>query len=149
MAEALLSREHFYINGSQFNDSDQAQNAVITVKDSNDILRDSEDWLVHITRFSCDSMISLPYIEADSSAVWEIKVFGTDHVGLETFNFKLEKDYATPRDLIDAMNYKSRFRTALSLLHEAYETYRFSIDAGGRFRLSQPAQATRGLCFDE
>ena len=64
MAEALLSREHFYINGSQFNDSDQAQNAVITVKDSNDILRDSEDWLVHITRFSCDSMISLPYIEA-------------------------------------------------------------------------------------
>ena len=43
-----------------------------------------------------------------------------DHVGLKTFNFKLEKDYATPRDLIDAMNYKSRFRTALSLLHEAH-----------------------------
>ena len=76
MAEALLSREHFYINGSQFNDSDQAQNAVITVKDSNDILKDSEDWLVHITRFSCDSMISLPYIEADPAARWEIKVFG-------------------------------------------------------------------------
>ena len=140
MAEALISKDHFYINCSQFNETDTKQNAAISVQDSSDILDRSEDWLVHVTRFSCDSMVSLPYIEADASAVWEIKVFGTDHVGLETFNFKLEKDYATPRDLIDAMNYKSRFRPALSLLHEAYETYRFSIDAGGRFRLSQPAQ---------
>ena len=142
MAEALLSREHFYINGSQFNDSDQAQNAVITVKDSNDILKNSEDWLVHITRFSCDSMISLPYIEADPAARWEIKVFGGDHVGNETFNFVLDKDYATPHDMVNAMNIKSRFRTALSLLHEAYETYRFLIDAGGRFRLAQPGIAS-------
>ena len=87
-------------------------------------------------------MISLPYIEADPTARWEIKVFGGDHVGSETFNFVLDKDYATPRDMIDAMNIKSRFRTALSLLHEAYETYRFLIDAGGRFRLAQPGIAS-------
>ena len=138
MAEAFLSREHFYINGSQFNDSDQAQNAVITVKDSNDILKDSEDWLVHITRFSCDSMISLPYIEADPTAIWEIKVFDERDIALETFNFVLEKDFATPRDLISSMNVKGRFRPPLSILQDAYECYRFIIDAGGRFRLIQP-----------
>ena len=138
MAEALLSREHFYINGSQFNDSDQAQNAVITVKDSNDILKNSEDWLVHITRFSCDSMISLPYIEADPTAIWEIKVFDERDIALETFNFVLEKDFATPRDLISSMNVKGRFRPPLSILQDAYECYRFIIDAGGRFRLIQP-----------
>ena len=67
----------------------------------------SDDWLVHVTRFSCDSMVSLPYIEADPTARWEIKVFGGDHVGFETFNFVLDKDFATPRDLIDAMNINS------------------------------------------
>ena len=76
MAEALISKDHFYINCSQFNETDTKQNAAISVQDSSDILDRSEDWLVHVTRFSCDSMVSLPYIEADASAVWEI-VFGT------------------------------------------------------------------------
>ena len=97
MAEALISKDHFYINCSQYNNSDTNQNAAISIEDSSDILDRSEDWLVHVTRFSCDSMISLPYIEADPTARWEIKVFGVDHVGNETFNFVLDKDYATPR----------------------------------------------------
>ena len=98
MAEALLSEDHFYINGSQFNNTKVAQSAVIVVEDSDDILNRTEDWLVHVTRFACDSMVSMPYIEADATARWEIKVFGTDHSGLETFNFTLENDYATPQD---------------------------------------------------
>ena len=144
MAEALISADHFYINGSQFNNTDVNQDAIISVQDSDDILQRSDDWLVHVTRFSCDSMVSLPYVETDSTAKWTVKIFGIDHAGLETFNFVLDRDYATPLDLINAMNYKSRFRPDAG---GSYETYRFSIDAGGRFRRSLPESGPEYITY--
>ena len=59
MAESLLAKDQFYINGSYYNDTEEDQDAVISVKDSADILNRGDDWLVHVTRFSCDSMRSL------------------------------------------------------------------------------------------
>ena len=58
MADALLSADHFYVNASYYNDTDTVQKASITVKDTTNILDRSDDWLVHVTRFSVDSMRS-------------------------------------------------------------------------------------------
>ena len=69
MADALLSKEHFYVNASYYNDTDVDREAVIHIQDNQDILNRSDDWMVHITRFSCDSMQSLPYIVKDDSAL--------------------------------------------------------------------------------
>ena len=149
MADALLAQDHFYINASQYNNTNSVTDAVIEVSDSTDILDRSDEWMVHITRFSCDSMASLPYIEADATARWEIKVFDDHFLALETFNFIMDRDFATPLDLVSSMNVKGRFRAPPGRTRvggvdstATYETYRFSIDAGGRFRLSQPDHGT-------
>ena len=62
MADALLSAEHFYVNASYYNDTAIDQKARIVVQDTTNILDRSDDWLVHVTRFSVDSMKSLSYI---------------------------------------------------------------------------------------
>jgi len=140
MADALLAQDHFYINASQYNNTNSVTDAVIEVSDSTDILDRSDEWMVHITRFSCDSMASLPYIEADATARWEIKVFDDHFLALETFNFIMDRDFATPLDLVSSMNVKGRFRAPPGRTRVGgvdstvvYETYRFVIDAGGRF----------------
>ena len=68
MADALISKEHFYLNGSVYAEIDN-QDAVIEIEDTNDILQSNDDWLVHVTRFSCDAMKSLTYAEKDER--WE------------------------------------------------------------------------------
>ena len=70
MADA---KEHFYLNGSVYNNS-ETDKAVIQIEDTNDILQSNDDWLVHVTRFSCDAMKSLTYVEKDESATWTIRV---------------------------------------------------------------------------
>ncbi len=143
MAEALLAKDHFYVNASYYNNTDTEQNAIITVQDNDDILRrdTGEEWLVHVTRFSCDSMLSLVYIKANAAATWEI--IATDGAGLghHAFNFTLDRDYATPRDLIADMNMRTRFmESGQTTAGTTYlECYRFEIDTGGRFRLTQPS----------
>ena len=42
MAEALLSKEHFYINAQYYNDTNVTQNATIHVEDTQDILKGSD-----------------------------------------------------------------------------------------------------------
>ena len=76
MAEALISSDHFYVNASYYNDTESEQAATIVVEDNDDILRrdTGDEWLVHVTRFSCDSMSSLNYIEADPTATWQIAI---------------------------------------------------------------------------
>ena len=74
MADALLSDNHFYVNASYYNDTATDQKARIVVKDTQNILDRSDEWLVHITRFSVDSMKSLSYIESDLNAYWEIRL---------------------------------------------------------------------------
>ena len=132
MAESLLAKDQFYINGSFYNDTDEDQDAVITVKDSADILNRGEGWLVHVTRFSCDSMRSLAYIVADTSATWSIIAKDTAGTSSHVWDFTLDRDYATPHDLISEMNMKGRYMTTN---RDKWEVYRFEIDAGGRFRL--------------
>ena len=135
MADALLSADHFYVNASYYNDTDTVQKASITVKDTTNILDRSDDWLVHVTRFSVDSMRSLSYIETDLSAYWEIRLHNEQQVSTNTYNFVLDRDYATPQDLIEAMNMGGATRRVTSTI---YSAYRFELDAGGRFRLTGP-----------
>ena len=93
MAEALLSKEHFFVNCQYYNDTDVDQDATIEVKDTQDILKGSDDWMVHVTRFSVDSMISLPYTEIDLSAKWEIRLHDEHGVIKKTFNFIIDRHY--------------------------------------------------------
>ena len=53
MSEALISKEHFYLNASQYN-SGTSDTTNIHVQDTQDILAQNADWLVHVTRFSCE-----------------------------------------------------------------------------------------------
>ena len=138
MAEALLAKDHFYVNASYYNDTNEDQDALISVKDNADILERSEGWLVHVTRFSCDSMRSLAYIVADESATWKILVKNQNGSVTHAWDFVLDRDYATPHDLIGEMNMKSRYMNAATsgvFVNKHWEAYRFEIDAGGRFRL--------------
>ena len=136
MADALISAEHFYVNASYYNDTDTEQDAIIHVTDNDDIINRDDSWLVHITRFSCDSMGTLAYIERDDTATWQILCYNEHQECVERFDFVLAKNYATPADLIDDMNLKSRFKKAPDVQYEEYhELYRFELDAGGRFRL--------------
>ena len=138
MAEALLAKDHFYVNASYYNDTNEDQDALISVKDNADILERSEGWLVHVTRFSCDSMRSLAYIVADESATWNILVKNQNGSVTHAWDFVLDRDYATPHDLIGEMNMKSRYMNAATsgvFVNKHWEAYRFEIDAGGRFRL--------------
>ena len=72
--------------------------------------------------------------------MWEIQLYDSNNFITDTFNFILDQDYATPRDMISDMNIDGRYKQ----LHVAgalglFQLYRFSIDAGGRFHLtSQP-----------
>ena len=138
MADALLSADHFYVNASYYNDTDTVQKARITVKDTTNILDRSDDWLVHVTRFSVDSMKSLSYIETDLSAYWEIRLHNEGGVSTNTYNFVLDRDYATPQDLIEAMNMGGATIDVAGLVSTIYSAYRFELDAGGRFRLTGP-----------
>ena len=142
MAEALLANDHFYVNASYYNDTDSDQPATIMVEDNEDILRRDagDEWLVHVTRFSCDSMTSLSYIKADPSAYWEIVCHDGTGFPRAVSEFVLLRDYATPRDLISAMNLKTRFVSFARKI--AIESYRFELDAGGRFKLSMPFSET-------
>ena len=91
MAEALL--EHFYVNGQYYNDTDENQDATIHITDTQDILKGNDNWLVHVTRFSVDSMASMPYTEVDETAVWEIRLHDEHAVVINTFNFTLDRQY--------------------------------------------------------
>ena len=135
MADALLSADHFYVNASYYNDTAVDQKARIVVQDTTNILDRSDDWLVHVTRFSVDSMKSLSYIEANLSAYWEIRLHNENGVSTNTYNFVLDRNYATPQDLIEAMNMGG---ATVSLSDTIYSAYRFELDAGGRFRLTGP-----------
>ena len=137
MAEALLAKDHFYVNASYYNDTETDQPATIMVQDNDDIIRrdTGDEWLVHVTRFSCDSMASLSYIAADPTATWQIAIQDGAGQATKVFNFTLDRDYATPRDLISEMNMFTRF---MVINNETVECYRFEIDTGGRFRLTQP-----------
>ncbi len=108
------------------------------MKDTTNILDRSDDWLVHVTRFSVDSMKSLSYIETDLSAFWEIRLHNEAGVSTNTYNFVLDRDYATPQDLIEAMNMGG---ATVSISDTIYTAYRFELDAGGRFRLTGPFAA--------
>ena len=148
MAEALLSKEHFYVNAQYYNDTSEDQDATIHVEDTQDILKGADNWLVHVTRFSVDSMKSLPYTEIDPSAVWEIRLHDEHAVVLNTFNFILDRPYMTAQDLVSAMNLESRFvqtpnssvpSTLERFRFDAIESYRFVIDTANRFKLiTQP-----------
>ena len=135
MADALLSEDHFYVNASYYNDTEVDQKARIVVKDTTNILDRSDDWLVHVTRFSVDSMKSLSYIEADLNKFWEIRLHNAQGTATNTYNFVLDNDYATPQALIEAMNMGG---ATLAVTRLVYEAYRFQLDAGGRFRLTGP-----------
>ena len=87
MSEALISKEHFYLNASQYNRTASDVTANIHVQDTQDILEQNADWLVHVTRFSCDAMNAIVYCEKDTSASWEIRVLTDDMSIKETFNF--------------------------------------------------------------
>ena len=152
MADQLLSKDHFYLNCSRWNDSDVDQPATIHVSDTSDILTRSDGWMCHVTRFSVDSMKSLVFVEKDETASWEITIVSDVGTPTDTFTFILDRDYATPQDLIDEMNMTGRFRkTHLNLqAHpvawegDYYEMYRFELDPAGRIRLrTQPK--TRAL----
>ena len=108
MSEALISKEHFYLNASQYNSGTSDATANIHVQDTQDILAQNADWLVHVTRFSCDAMNAITYVEKNVSAYWEIRVLNDDMAIKETFNFVLDKDYATPQSLVEAMNETGR-----------------------------------------
>ena len=47
MAEALLAKDHFYVNASYYNDTESDQPATIMVQDNDDIIRrdTGDDWL--------------------------------------------------------------------------------------------------------
>ena len=144
MSEALISKEHFYLNASQFNSGTSDVTANIHVQDTQDILAQNADWLVHVTRFSCDAMNAITYVEKNVSAYWEIRVLNDDMAIKETFNFVLDKDYATPQALVEAMNEAGRM---LAEGHGSVEAYRFQIDAEGRFRLIVPGSAINRQIF--
>ncbi len=42
MAEALIAKDHFYVNASYYNDTNEDQDALISVKDNADILERRE-----------------------------------------------------------------------------------------------------------
>ena len=133
MSEALISKEHFYLNASQYNRTASDVTANIHVQDTQDILEQNADWLVHVTRFSCDAMNAIAYCEKDTSAYWEIRVLDDAMSIKETFNFVLDKDYATPQALVEAMNETGRM---LLEGHGLVEAYRFQIGpslAGERY----------------
>ena len=156
MAEALISKDHFYMNASYYNDTSTDQSAVIHVEDTQDILQRNDGWLVHVTRFSCDSMNSVMFVEKDLTATWEIRVVDDRDRCIHEFDFQLNRDYATPADLIDAMNLQGRSmklnRTPVAqhvgmftMGGNLREMYRFELDAAGRIRLkSQPSADTKG-----
>ena len=141
MADALLSKEHFYVNASYYNDTDAEREAVIHIQDNQDILNRSDDWLVHITRFSCDSMQSLPYIVKDNSATWVITAFNEENSPTRTYKFILDRNYFTPQALVEAMNVPGRtIRETVetetdATAEEVVEMFRWQIDPEGRFRL--------------
>ncbi len=138
MAEALIAKDHFYVNASYYNDTDTDQPATIMVEDNEDILRrdEGDQWLVHVTRFSCDSMTTLSYIKADLTATWEIVCHDGTGFPKAAFLYTLERDFATPRDFIASMNLRTRF---VAIARKIYvESFRFELDAGGRFKLSMP-----------
>ena len=142
MADALISKEHFYLNGSVYNNSDTDKDAVIQIEDTNDILQSNDDWLVHVTRFSCDAMKSLTYVEKDDSATWTIRV--ADNLGAvkQTYVFVVDQDFATPQALVAAMNCEGRFIKLQGSSYTAYEVFRWQIEAEGRFRLiTMPVEA--------
>ena len=148
MADQLLSKDFFYLNASYYNDTDIDQPATIHVEDSSDILTRSDGWMVHVTRFSVDSMKSLVFVEKDESASWEIQIVSNVGQPTDTFKFTLDRDYATPQDLIDEMNLPGRFRQLTpndrGWEGDYFEMYRFELDPAGRIRLrSQPG--TRAL----
>ena len=98
---------------------------------------------MHVTRFSCDAMNAITYVEKNVSAYWEIRVLSDDMAIKETFNFVLDKDYATPQSLVEAMNETGRM---LIEGHGTVEAYRFQIGPEGRFRLVSPGTSlTRQL----
>jgi len=137
MAEALLSKEHFYLNAAQYNSGTADEDATIHVQDNTDILANSSDWLVHVTRFSCDTMKSLTYVEKDDTAVWEIRLVDNTAKVHEVFNFVLDDDYATPQSLVAAMNLRGRW---ISRRGVEYEVFRWQIDANGRFKLTSMSE---------
>ena len=137
MAEALLSKEHFYLNASQYNSGTADVDATIHVQDTTGILKTNSDWLVHVTRFSCDTMSSLAYVEKDETAKWEIRVVDNTARIHEVFNFILDEDYATPQALIAAMNLSARW---ISRENIEYEVFRWQIDANGKFKLTSMSE---------
>jgi len=157
MAEALLSKQHFYVNCQFYNDSENDQDDTIHVEDTQDILKGSDNWMVHVTRFSVDSMVSLPYTEVDDSAKWEIRLYDEHSVIKKTFNFIIDRHYMTAQDLISAMNMTSRFILPDNRSPEyesgrdsgfEVEAYRFEIDTGNRFKLvTQPSNQMPHWCI--
>ena len=144
MSEALISKEHFYLNASQYNSGTSDVTANIHVQDTQDILAQNADWLVHVTRFSCDGMNAITYVEKNMAAHWEIRVLNDEMAIKETFNFVLDKDYATPQALVEAMNETGRM---LIEGHGTVEAYRFQIGPEGRFRLMSPGTAISRQLF--
>ena len=146
MSDLLLSKDHFYLNASTYNSSSRDEPAIVHIQDTTDILTRSDGWLVHITRFAVDAMKSLVFIEKDETAYWSINVVSNMGKPTDTFNFQLDRDYATVQDLLSEMNMPGRFKQlqqghfpAGNQTGEFVEMYRFEIDPAGRIKLrSQP-----------
>ena len=117
MADAFLSKDHFYLNASYYNNTSEDQDAIIHIEDNADILTRNDGWLVHVTRFSCDSMNSVMFVEKDESATWNITIVNEKDVAQQEFFFTLDRDYATPADLIDSMNLVGRSMQMHTLVH--------------------------------
>ena len=66
MADQILATTHFYLNGSMYNSSDIDKPAEIHVQDTSDIIVRSDNYMVHVTRFSVDTMRSLVFVNGKS-----------------------------------------------------------------------------------
>ena len=108
--DLLAAKDHFYLNGNFYNDTDRDQPAEIHVEDTSDILSRNSNWLCHVVRFSIDTMKTLVYCEKDETASWEIIIVSRNGQPTDSFRFALTRDYHSPQDLIHDMNMAGRFR---------------------------------------
>ena len=77
MAEAIQSRDAFYINGMFRNNSTYAKPAEVIVTDDTSLLERTEGYCIHVTRWALDTQSSMFFIKKDETASkFSIKTVG-------------------------------------------------------------------------
>ena len=135
--ELIQSDNSFYVNGGHQNTTTSIQPCEVVVSDHQDIIKNSEDYHIHLVRWEIDTFSNLFYLKGDPALQFSVEVLRADPTGpggafgewisKESFLGTFEENEPSLSSFLSSWNRQHSITAAMKL--------NLNIDGGGRFIL--------------